>query len=325
MDISVIICTYNRAESLRRTLQTCCDLVIPEGVTWELLVVDNNSTDTTKQVCEEFTGKLPLRYLFEPNQGKSNALNTAIAATESNLLLLTDDDVDIQSRWIASMYDAALRYPDVSFFGGPTLPRWEIQPPQWLNTHSGTLLSPVTIHNDKGASELFVSVETGLFFGANIAFRKSAFSQLPWFREDLGPLGSGVARYGATTVTGEETEFMERLILSGHRGLYVPAAVVYHRNSRERMTEQYVRKWYFQCGIKGVRFSEVRVERNLWFGTPRYLWRQLLSSSTRYLISRFVCPSDIWLRAEMRMASAWGSICEYRRLARAAKSKAKRT
>ena len=86
MNVSVILCTYNRCETLRKTLQTFGDLEIPKGVTWELLVVDNSSGDATRQVCESFAGRLPRRYLFESRQGQSCAWNGGIHEAAAPLI-----------------------------------------------------------------------------------------------------------------------------------------------------------------------------------------------------------------------------------------------
>ena len=102
MDISVIICSYNREDSLRKTLTRLCDLEIPPHLSWELLLVDNNSTDGTRQVCESFIPKLPVRYLFEPLQGVNRARNRAVAEAAGQLLLFTDDDVNMDRNWIAA-------------------------------------------------------------------------------------------------------------------------------------------------------------------------------------------------------------------------------
>ena len=79
MRITLIVCTYNNCDSLRRTLESLTRLAVPPGVAWEVVVVDNNSSDNTRQVAEDFLGRLPLRYVFEAEQGlaKSNAAEIA--------------------------------------------------------------------------------------------------------------------------------------------------------------------------------------------------------------------------------------------------------
>lgn len=303
MNISVIICTYNRAESLRRTLETCCDLVIPAGVQWELLVVDNNSKDHTKQVCESLAGKLPLRYLFENRQGKSYALNTAVANTQGKLLLFTDDDVDIDPGWLAAFWNLSCRKSGCSLLGGHTRPRWEGTPPRWVQMHSPTLLRRVMM--DGSRSQPLTEQAWSSFAGCNMALRKSVFATGITYRTDLGPTAE-------TPVRSEEADLNARLMNMGFKGYFTPQAIVYHRTNASRTTEAYVRNWFLGQGIAEVRLGEVPMV-HLWFGAPRYYWRLWTLNSLLYGISRWTLSSHVWLPAEIRMAHAWGVITECRR------------
>ncbi len=309
MDVSVIICTFNRCEDLRRTLEAFCRLVLPRGFTWELVVVDNNSNDATRPVVEEFIGRSPLRYIFEPRQGKSCALNRAIAETSSPLLVFTDDDVDVDANWVAEIVAAAKRNPDASFFGGKVIPHWEKPPPRWLAENERSLLASVAVSYDLGGYERTIKrFEPGKevpFLGANLAVRRRVFEDGMRFREDIGPNAAEPTR-------GEETELMERIMARGGKGLYVPGAIVYHRNSARRMTEKYIREWYKGAGMIEVRQGEVALGR-LWFGAPRWAYRSLLVYGLRYACTRLTRPSSVWLLAEIKMATAWGVICEARR------------
>ena len=307
MDISVVICTYNRSKSLRQTLQTCCDLVSPCGIQWELLVVDNNSTDATEQVCEFFADKLILRYLFESQPGKSFALNRAIAEATGKLLLFTDDDVDLDQYWLLKLHEAADTYPNSSFFGGRVFPRWETAPPKWLVQNSNSdLLRWVSVHLDMGEDIQPVS-DRLLFFGANIAFRRQVFENGLRFRTDLGPKPSEAVR-------GEESELIKELLRLGATGLYIPSAVVFHRNPKYRMTERYLREWYCGLGMREVRLGQVGgSQQHSLFGAPRYLWRKLGRSALNYAFTRWTRPSAVWLRAEVGLAMNWGMIREFRR------------
>ncbi len=307
VDISVIICTYNRAESLRRTLQTCCDLVITAGVTWELLVVDNNSTDATKQVCNEFTGKLPLRYLFESRQGKSFALNQGVVVATGDLLSFTDDDVDLAPNYLDELWQAAIKYPAVSVFGGKILPRWENPPPRWMSDNAKLLLSGVTVHFDRGDVEHVLADGKSVFYGANMAIRKIIFEKGFRYREDLGLDGS--RRIGA-----EDVEFMRAILTAGYKALYMPKAIVHHRNSRKRMAERYVREWFIGYGMSEVRCGAVN-RSHCWFGAPRHAWKTVVLNGAKYLATRWTCPSRVWLPAEIKMATTWGEITEMRRQA----------
>ena len=137
MRASVIICTYNRCESLRRTLETLSLMVVPPGLDWELLIVDNNSKDATKQACADFQQRLPLRYLFESKQGKSHALNLAVAVAKADLLIFCDDDVDVDPELDGAAIGTGRGViPKAAFFSGRVIPRWETTPP---NDGSGEL------------------------------------------------------------------------------------------------------------------------------------------------------------------------------------------
>lgn len=306
MDISVILCTYNRCGSLRQTLQTFCDLEVPAGLQWELVVADNNSADATRQVCDEFRGRLPLRYLFEPRQGHNNALNRAIQETNAPLLLFTDDDVDVSSRWMSELCDAARRHETAVFFGGRVVPKWESPPPRWLAEHAHGCLWSIAMCYDLGANECVLEQSSDPFVGANLAIRRLAFSDGFRFDSRLGPQGK-------IAIHGGETDLQRRLMAAGREGYYVPTAVVYHRNPRSRMTEAYLRHHCIGKGMREVRLKQVEACRPMWFGAPRYLWRILARHAWRYVRTRPAGPSALWLSAEMEMAKTWGWIVEFRR------------
>src|SRR5580658_10275907 len=103
MKLSVIICTWNRAVLLRETLNSLGKTELPQDIDWEILIVDNNSTDETSEVCQEFVGQNPsrYRYIIEKRQGKSFALNTGIENARGKILSFTDDDVTVDAVWLA--------------------------------------------------------------------------------------------------------------------------------------------------------------------------------------------------------------------------------
>lgn len=306
-DFSVIICTHNRCGSLRRTLPSLAALRIPTALEWELLIVDNNSTDETPAVCQEFTRHLPLRYVCEPRQGKSCALNRAIAEVHAQLLLFTDDDVDVDQHWASALLDAARRHPEAVVFGGRTTPRWEGQPPRWLADNSLVIsaLNGPTMHFDWGHAERELRAGEAVFPGANMALRSSVFADGNLFCEALGPLGRMPTR-------GEDTEMIERLMTQGHHCVYVPAAIVYHRNPPERMTERFIREWWRGYGMAEVRLGAAQPTCHMWLGAPRSAWKQLVFGAARYALTRWTRPARVWLDAEIQMAVAQGMITEFR-------------
>ena len=116
VSVTVAICTWNRAPLLDRTLVEMRKLRIPPGVEWELLVMNNNCTDNTDQVIARHADHLPIRRLFEPKQGLSNARNCTVRAAEGEFLLWTDDDVLVDPKWLESYVDAVQRWPTASVF-----------------------------------------------------------------------------------------------------------------------------------------------------------------------------------------------------------------
>jgi len=309
MDVSVIICTYNRCESLRKTLRSICNIEIPASVTWELLVVDNNSSDATRQVCESFADRLPLRYLFEPRQGVSRARNIAIDNTEAPLLFFSDDDVTVDKNWFVNLWMAAKRHPEISIFGGRIIGVWEKTPPPWLKKTARSMLRVVSTHLDLGDEEQIVRrIDKGPW-GPNMAFRRSLLGDHFRFSEDFGRTGQSNSH-----VRGGETELIQRLFNLGHKGLYVGKAIVYHRNPPAHATERYVFCYFRGAGKTEVRLNGGPSAGRLWFGVPRYFWVKLVKHALQYAISRWTMPPEIWLRAEIDMAKNWGRVLELRRL-----------
>src|SRR5262245_27749696 len=118
-EISVIVCTFNRATRLALALRALARVSVPDGLAWELIIVDNNSTDETARIVREFAALsgLRVRYLFETRQGLSFARNTGIASAEGRIIALTDDDVLVEPNWIASIHQAFAEH-EVACVGG---------------------------------------------------------------------------------------------------------------------------------------------------------------------------------------------------------------
>src|SRR5215831_3591248 len=126
--VTVAICTHNRCDLLKQTLEGFTQLDAPEGARWELVVVDNDSTDDTRAVLDTFVGRLPIRVLMESRAGLSSARNRALRETTGDFILWTDDDVLVDRRWLAEFVAAVGRYPEAAAFGGPIEP-WFLRPP----------------------------------------------------------------------------------------------------------------------------------------------------------------------------------------------------
>jgi glucosyl-dolichyl phosphate glucuronosyltransferase len=254
--ISVIICTYNRARNVAALLECLLAQEAQDG-SFEILVVDNNSKDDTKETIESYTPKFHggLRYLFEPQQGKSFALNLGIRESRGEILTFTDDDCLLPSDYISRVNEVFQEYGDVDFMGGRILPHWgEVECPSWLaevlfdNTayeigqerywRRVFFRGPLAIldyGNEPARLDSFGKrYSSFLFYGPNMAIKKSALDKIGGFATDR--------------VVTQDTEMCQRLVQAGMKGLYAPKVKVHHRVQAEKLTPEFYRRWYFQRG-----------------------------------------------------------------------------
>ncbi len=301
--ISVIICTYNRSSSLRKTLGNLAELW-PPGAPWELIVVDNNSIDDTAEVAKAFAAasNSNLRYVSEVNQGLSHARNAGIRAAEGDIVAFTDDDVTVDARWLCELQEAFDRFDCVGV-GGKIVPVWTCEKPSWLVLDGPHALMKAVVRFDLGEEPCQLSIRTAPF-GANMAFKKVAFKEHGFFRTDLG-------RKGKTLMIGEDTEFCARLLLAGGKLLYAPKAVVYHPVAGERLKKSYFRSWYFNYGRYMARVNGFPENSTLYFGVPRYLFRSLLAHICRWL---FTFDSQRRFRHKLQVCESLGEISEAHRI-----------
>jgi glycosyltransferase involved in cell wall biosynthesis len=266
MNVSVVICTHNRADCLRETLRSLAALRIPPGLSWEVLVIDNNSSDHTRAVVDAAPAHLPCRYLFESRQGKSFALNAAIPHVDgSDVSAFTDDDVTMHPEWIGELW-RVFQDTDCLIAGGRVVPVWVCPKPRWFSdTGAHALMPGVIVNHDHGAGTRQIP---DLPYGANMAFRKGTFMRYGTFKTYLGPNGKHLMR-------GEDNDFCTRVRDGGGRILYAGDAVVYHPVDTQRMRKRYFQTWYFYYGRKDILMESNKVTTNLWIGVPRYLIREL--------------------------------------------------
>jgi len=277
--ISVIICTYNRAESLQETIAGLASLTGAGTESWELIVADNGSTDDTRAAVELMRRRtgLPLLYLFEGRRGKSFALNAAVERAGGDIVAFTDDDVSLHPDWLVEIRAAFAQF-DCAAIGGRILPVWPFPPPAWYSIQGPDRLARAIVEFDFGETPFLLTVPP---FGANMAFRRSVFAEHGLFRTDLGPR-PGRKRVGGG---GEDTEFCRRILARDVVILYAPRVLVYHPVEAQRMTREYFKQWYFRYGQSRVRVSEAPGGEKRYFGIPRYLLRHLAESVVRSRLS----------------------------------------
>jgi glycosyltransferase involved in cell wall biosynthesis len=270
-------------------------------LTWELLVVNNNCTDDTDLIVTKYATMLPLRLLHEPKQGLSNARNCAITHARGDLLIWTDDDVLVEPTWLVEYLNVADQYPQAAYFGGTVDPWFAVEPPMWIQRNLDLLQGPFAIR--QLGPEVRPFAESEMPFGANMAFRTALIRTLQ-FDPTLGRIGSHM-------LSGEETELVKQLRSLGYTGFWVGPARVQHYVAPERMTADYV--WKFFHGLGRTKQRLVPHERDvpMLLRAPRWVVREYLVERFKSLIYA-VNRSPAWLRSLTRAAVARGIIDECR-------------
>jgi glucosyl-dolichyl phosphate glucuronosyltransferase len=240
MDVSIVIATANRASALRHTLASLADVERPGAI--ELLVVDNRSTDETRQVVEQAAAYFPfrVRYLFEPEAGKYAALNSGIRAATGRVIAATDDDARFERDWLVRAVAGLASY-NCAFVGGRVLPLWGGPRPAWLTERNG-LHAKVIALLDHGDSVREFGRDISWPLGVNVAYRRDIFEHVGLFDNRLG-------RKVGTLRNQAQREWHLRARAHGARGFYLPDMVVHHQVSRERLRKQYFRRWLYWHGI----------------------------------------------------------------------------
>jgi hypothetical protein len=241
--VSVVIATKDRAEKLEGTLDSLARLDPPAGG-WELLVVDDGSTDATPTVLRERLGRpdLPLSVVPRTGRGKPAALNAAIESCRGEIVALTDDDCLPAEDWLTEMAREFEEDPGLAALGG----RVELYDPSHGNVATRTSMERTLLAS---ATQLY-----GFAIGANMAFRRSVLVELGLFDPLVGP--------GAPVPSGNDIDILYRAFRAGHRVVYTPAPVVYHNHGRvdegslEKVRRRYVvgrGAFYAKFGIRGDR------------------------------------------------------------------------
>jgi glycosyltransferase involved in cell wall biosynthesis len=297
MKLTVAICTWNRSELLQRALQQLTLLSTPNGVEWELLVVNNNSTDATDAVVRSFDGRLPVRLLFEPTAGKGSALNVAVREARGDYLLFIDDDVLVEPDWMAAYHAAFRQWPEAVVFGGTIAPWFEGDPPDWMEPALSRIGGVYAVLDAKpGPIRL---TDSPLPFGANMAIRTDV-QRLHPYDPRLGP------RPGRL-VGGEETRLIRTLLSAGLEGRWIPEARVAHYIPKQRQSIRYLRKFFFDRGAAESRSSEDGAPRRL-FSQPLWVWRQAFEREALYWVGRAFSRPERWVTDLQLAATAWGGL-----------------
>lgn len=296
MDASIIVCTYNRAASLAETLAALAAQQVPPGLAWEVIVVDNNSRDDTRQTVAAAVAANPVfRYEFEASQGLSHARNHGIGAARGRTLLFTDDDVCPEPDWLATVLAEMDRLP-CDACGGYIAPVWEKPPPAWLTERFHGFLA--IRMETRGPFPITRASEAP--FGANMAMRREVLERVGGFDTNRG-------RKGAVLASGEDGEMFERILAAGYTVMWLPNARVHHKVEAFRVERRYFRRWRYQTSRNLAHARGLPGERRI-LGIPPYLGPQTLRAAWNWLTAKLTAPADEAFNREIILLHFLGTL-----------------
>jgi glycosyltransferase involved in cell wall biosynthesis len=289
MDLSVILCTYNRSKGLMKTLESLEFQRVPDHFRWEIVVVDNNSADNTPEKVGEFAANshLSVRYITEDSQGLSYARNRGITEAGGKYVHFIEDD-EIADKHLVSQIYSTFETFKCDCVGGRIYLKFRSQKPSWLIKDLWGFLGYLDYGEDT-----FEMDKQRYPHGGNMAFSRDVFNRIGFFNVNMG-------RKGNELFGGEEMDLFWRLLLSGGKGIYQPKAIVYHIITASRMRKSYFRTLHYKGGMQ-IALLDNQVHKRSFFGIPFFVFPQFLRRIREYICAIF---SDGWnnsFRKEMNI------------------------
>lgn len=259
--ITVVICTWNRAPALARTLEQLTHLRIPAGMFWELLIVNNCCTDSTDDVIAAYAGRLPIRRLYEATPGQTRARNLAIREGRGSIVMWTDDDVLVDPDWAIHLLNAFARF-DADWVFGPAQAEWETQAPSWYADRFAAHFALL----DYGSTPFLVTDRQHPFYGLNCASTRDALHTLGGFCVDFG-------LRGASGAIGDDIDIFDRALEAHLRIVYTPDAKVRHMIPAARVTKRYYRTRFWRTHEAAYKFLPATYPAvTTLLGIPRFMF-----------------------------------------------------
>ena len=283
MFLSVIIPTRNRARHLEGVLSSLRGQT-HGAESFEVLVVDNGSTDNTREVCESYRTLLPgFQYLYESQPGLHVGRHLGMKRAQADILVYADDDIEAFPTWLEGIAEP-FGDEQVVLVGGKNLPKFELEPPVWIlrmweKDRQGGRMIPYLSILDLG--DEFKVINPYYVFGCNFSIRKSVLLEAGGFHPDAMP--PELIRYRGDG----ETHLARHIIEHDYKAIYHPKASVHHLVPGERMTEEYFCRRAFAQGVSDS-YSVIRSGKHpsTWRYTMAKLNRSLLGAlgiSSRFL------------------------------------------
>ena len=304
-EVSVVIPTYNRSALLRNAVSSV--LRQDDPCPFEIVIVDNNSTDDTAAVARSLMESHPgkVRYIVERKQGNAHARNRGIESARGQIIAFIDDDVTVKNNWLATLKKVLDARGDLWFVGGKVLPEWKVSPPSWLTPEHWSPLALV----DYGPDELIIGGDRprGLLT-ANIAFRRNVFAEVGTFSAHLQRVKDAIGSM-------EDTEFLLRVCRSGRQGMYLPSMIAISPVDNERLTKAYHRRWHTGHGqfYAIMNDPEWECSQFRFRGVPGHLYRQTATYAVRWFSKVIRGDSDAAFKDECNLRFFSGFFTERQR------------
>lgn len=227
---------------------------------FELVLINNQSTDSTNLICEKFVAEnpsLPIRYFIETKQGLSFARNRGLKEAKGNYFVFIDDDAFLCENYISELKCYLKNAPKELGFGGKILPFLECELPNWMSKYLESLMSVIDLGNE---TKLFKGAKYPV--GANMGFSASVVTKIGVFNEELGRIGNSM-------LGGEEKDFFFRMKSAGIPIYYFSKMIVHHVIPAKRLTVEFIKKLALGIGES----ERLRTKKN---GLNSYLYRWFL-------------------------------------------------
>lgn len=238
MIISFIICTYNREQYIYECLNRLATNTAKDG--WEIILVNNNSTDSTADECRRFVADykpLNYHYFVETQQGLSFARNRGIAEAQGEWLVFLDDDAMVEKDYIANLQIHLSKHPEAGAFGGQITPFFEEGEPSWYSRWSMGFVSAI----DRGG-QTHIFPDNKFPIGANMGIKREVIDAVGAFNTELG-------RTGNNLLAGEEKDLFNRIRKAGYPIFYFPHIGVKHCIPARRTTKEFVSRLAYGVGV----------------------------------------------------------------------------
>lgn len=271
LHLSIVVSSRNRAPDVARFLDHVSHTRCHDATRWELIFVDNGSTDDTAEVVRHFStiATFPMQYLLESQPGKSRGVNAGILASRGEIIALTDDDAWVSETWVQDIVDHFAMHSDTHCIGGRVVRAY----PDLAELAIRESLEPESVSLD-GFSALSIQL-----IGCNMSVRRSLLRQLGLFDPNLGP--------GVPAQAGEDLDFLYRIVAAGHALHYVPNVLVHHNHGRRSPLQiSAVRAGYLRG--RGAFYAKQLLQRDAL--ASRWAYWEILANLKRWL--RLQPPAD---------------------------------